>query len=234
MSARPVILGSRSPRRRELLRLLVPDERLVVRPPRSSDEAGFDELRDRNAIAARLLDVVRAKQQDVDAQLTDAERRDALALVADTIIVAAEPDGSPVVLGQPPETPDGNAVVQRWFERYYSGRTHEAWTGVCLWTGAETVAAEIVSTAVTFRAVSPDEVEWYLTTGEPRGKAGGYALQGLASLFVARVEGSLTNVVGLPLEVVRRVLATWDASGEHPLPAIGAPPWSEERGPSDP
>jgi septum formation protein len=210
-----LILGSRSPRRKELLQLLIPDHRIVVRPPRSAVEAGFDGLADRGAIAARLNEIVDAKRHDVDAQFTAEERRTAIGLVADTIIVASEPDGTPIVLGQPPVRPDWRAVVRLWFERYYSGRTHEAWTGVCLWTATRLLASRIVKTSVTFRPIASDEIDWYLSTDEPRGKAGGYALQGLASVFVTRVEGSLTNVVGLPLEAVQPALRETD---DAPLP----------------
>ena len=63
-----------------------------------------------------------------------------------------------------------------------------------------------MKTAVTFRPIAPAEIDWYLSTEESLGKAGGYALQGLASLFVTRIEGSLSNVVGLPLEAVWRGL----------------------------
>ena len=201
-----LILGSRSPRRRELLALLAASERIVVRPPRCADEAGFAGLANRAAISARLLDIVDAKRRDVVGQLTPAERTDSVGIVADTIIVAAESEGTPIVLGQPPET-DWEKTVREWFQRYYADRTHEAWTGLCIWRGDRILAKEIVTTAVTFGPMSPEEIEWYLSTDESRGKAGGYALQGLASVFVRRIEGSWTNVVGLPLEAVRRALA---------------------------
>ncbi len=200
------ILGSRSPRRLELLQQLVPRERILVRPPRRAEEAGFGGLADPQAIAARLLEIVDAKRRDVDEQLTDIERAASVGLVADTIILASKLEGRPIVLEQPPDA-DWQPTVQEWFDRYYSGRTHAAWTGVCLWNCAGILAWEIVATDVTFRPITPKEIDWYLSTGESRGKAGGYALQGLASQFVTRIEGSLTNVVGLPLEVVRRVLA---------------------------
>lgn len=202
-----VILGSRSPRRHELLELLVPAERIVVKPPSLSDEAGFHGLTREDAIAERLLEIVEAKRQDVTQQLSDDEIENSVAIVADTIIVVAQPDGSPLVLGQPPE-PDWQPAVREWFTRHYSGKTHAAWTGLCVWDRAGILIDEIVRTRVTFRKILPSEIDWYLTTAEPRGKAGGYALQGLANVFVEKIEGSLTNVVGMPLEVLRRVLGT--------------------------
>lgn len=201
-----VILGSRSPRRLELLQLLVPRDRILVRPPRSPVEDDFDGLCDPETIAARLQKIVTTKYQDVKQQLTMHERQTALGIVADTIIVGQQPNGSLSVLGQPPLA-DAEATVRNWFSRYYSGKTHSAWTGVTLWSPSGILFTEIVKSEVTFREVHPQEIDWYLTTGESLGKAGGYALQGLASIFVSRVEGSLTNVVGLPLEILRPVLA---------------------------
>jgi septum formation protein len=64
-----------------------------------------------------------------------------------------------------------------------------------------------VTTRVRFSSRHRDWLEWYLDSGEPRGKAGGYGLQGLASLFAERIEGSITNIVGLPLEALREMLA---------------------------
>lgn len=206
MSSSRYILGSRSPRRRELLKLLVPDDRIVAKPPLSPQEAGFAGLRDRAAITARLQEIVQEKRRDVESQLADKERS-AIRIVADTIIVASTAEDVLTVLGQPPAE-NWQAAVREWFTNYYSGRTHEAWTGVCVWSDEGILVDEIVSTAVTFRTIAPAEIEWYLATGESRGKAGGYALQGLASLFVSRVEGSLSNVVGLPLEVLRLVIGS--------------------------
>lgn len=202
MPASRYILGSRSPRRLELLTLLVPAERIDVLPPRSPDEAGFDGLGDEAAIAARLRDIVAAKQRDVDLHLSAEARRDAVAIVADTIIVAAA-DDVPIVLGQPPQ-PEWRSVVRQWFSEFFSDRTHQAWTGLRMWNERGLLHEEIVKTAVTFRPIAPAEIDWYLSTEESLGKAGGYALQGLASLFVTRIEGSLSNVVGLPLEAVRQ------------------------------
>lgn len=203
MSCSTYILGSRSPRRRELLQLLIPQEQILVLPPSSADEAGFDGLDDEGEIARRLREIVQTKRLAVEAQL-DSQQRNAIRLVADTIIVARNADGRPTVLGQPPESPEWPAIVRDWFQRYYSGRSHAVWTGVCLWNGDRMLADEITSTTVTFRPITPDEIDWYLSTEESLGKAGGYALQGRASLFVEQIQGSLSNVIGLPLEVVRR------------------------------
>jgi septum formation protein len=190
-----LILGSRSPRRLELLSHLVPRAAIAVVPPRSPEEAGFADVRDDAAIGLRLREIARAKNDDVRAHAPSGWRA---ILTADTIIVAFAPDGTPVVLGQPPE-PDWRPAVRRWFQDYYLGRTHAALTAVCMSGLSGELYETLVRSEVDFRADAAELVEWYLSTGEPRGKAGGYALQGAGSLFVTNVRGSISNVVGLPL-----------------------------------
>jgi len=86
--------------------------------------------------------------------------------------------------------------------RLLSGRRHEVLTGVCL-TGPGPFEREaVVRTAVAFAPLTDEEIGWYVATGEPVDKAGAYAVQGLASRFVERIEGSHPNVVGLPVELV--------------------------------
>ena len=203
MPHRRYILGSRSPRRLELLQLLAPREQISVLPPACAAEAGFDGLQEEPAIARRLLEIVQAKKADVEAQLSSEQQRSSRRLVADTIVVVQGVAGGQRVLGQPPEKEDWQGEVREWFERYYSGRAHTVWTGVCLWDHQQTLTEDIVRTTVVFRTISPAEIDWYLATGESLGKAGGYGLQGLASVFVEKIEGSLSNVVGLPLESLR-------------------------------
>jgi septum formation protein len=90
--------------------------------------------------------------------------------------------------------------------RMLSGRAHLVHTGVCV---AER-APIVVSTTVTFVELDAADIEWYVATGDGAGKAGGYGIQGAAARFVARVDGSVTNVIGLPLAETLRLLA-----GEH-------------------
>jgi septum formation protein len=210
-SSLPVVLGSRSPRRRELLSLLVPSERIVVLPPSDPHEPGFEGLHDDSSIQAQLLHIATLKNQNVRHRAECP--REAWVLTADTTIVAGEP-GQRVVLGQPPERPDWPDTVRSWFQTYYLGRSHRALTGVVLTLYADSSQpttsgkwSAIVETEVAMHSGSPELVEWYLQTGEPVGKAGGYALQGAGSVFISQVTGSLSNVVGLPLEAVRQLLA---------------------------
>ena len=91
--------------------------------------------------------------------------------------------------------------------RMLSGATHRVTTGFALVRSPQGIAAAgDVTTSVTFRTLSPEEIEGYIDTGEPFGKAGGYAIQGGASCLVREVRGSYTNVVGLPLcEVLEEI-----------------------------
>lgn len=191
-----VILASRSPRRIEILSLAVPRARIRVLPPSSPDESGFEGLTTRAAIEERLLAIAAAKRDDVQRQL-GAEAEGAVIVAGDTVVVVGGHDGELLVLGQPPESA-WRETTRRWFHDHYLGRTHVALSGLCV-TGPGGRRDVVVETQVTFRAAPPAEVDWYLGTGEPRGRAGGYAIQGLASVFVDRIEGSFTNVVGLPL-----------------------------------
>jgi septum formation protein len=83
--------------------------------------------------------------------------------------------------------------------RLLSGRNHRVYTGVCLVTPKEAFRQRLVETRVRFKRLSNEDLEAYLASGEWRGKAGGYAIQGLAGTFVVKLVGSYTNVVGLPL-----------------------------------
>jgi septum formation protein len=198
----PVVLGSRSPRRRELLTLLLGADRVLVRPPRDPNEPAFEELADLQQIRQQLRDVAWAKNTDVVAQLQTDGTLPSVAgiLTADTVIVATTEQGTPIVLGQPPDSADWQQTVREWFERYYFGRTHLALSAVCLSTPDGRRAELVVSTEVQFAADAQQWLEWYLSTGEPIGKAGGYGLQGAGSLFVESIVGSPSNVIGLPLK----------------------------------
>jgi septum formation protein len=118
-------------------------------------------------------------------------------LGADTVVVL---DG--VILGKPRDDRDAAAMLSR-----LSGRAHDVLTGIALRQGSRLVA-ETEETRVFFAVVGEAEIAWYVASGEPSDKAGAYGIQGLASRFVTRIEGSYTNVVGLPVEALRRMLKT--------------------------
>lgn len=205
-----IVLASRSPRRRELLERIVPPASIRICPPRIAEEAGFEGLHDLPAIEARSLEIARAKAADVEGQLAGEAARggepSSIIVAADTEIVVTDRSGTLHVLGQPPEDDTWPAVVRRWFNDYYAGRTHLALTGLSV-VAAGRRFERLVRTEVTFRTDVDRPLEWYLSTGESRGKAGGYAIQGAGSLFVSQVQGSLSNVVGLPLEAITEIFA---------------------------
>jgi septum formation protein len=103
---------------------------------------------------------------------------------------------------------DADAAAMLWS---LSGRNHEVLTGVSLRQGAYEVG-RVETTVVHFRALSEQEVEWYVGSKEGRGKAGAYAIQGLASRFIPRIEGSYANVVGLPVACVTELMTSHLAS----------------------
>jgi septum formation protein len=120
------------------------------------------------------------------------------------------------VLGQPPPDDSWAETVRRWFREDYASKTHLAATALCVQRLGENAAGRsprmtcVVTSRVTFVDDVDHWLDWYLATGEPRGKAGGYALQGAGSIFISKVEGSLSNVVGLPLVELLEML---DAMG---------------------
>lgn len=201
MNLRRVVLGSRSPRRRELLGSMTGSERLYVLPPLSPLEPGFESLTFDAQIRQRLLEIAALKHADVRNQLPHqpwfSSDNPPVVVVADTTVVTGESDGTREVLGQP-EPEHWRQQVREWFDLRLSGRTHEVWTAVIVSRG-NTVRDVVVRSRVTFSSISDTTMDWYLSTNESPGKAGGYAIQGFAASFVTHLEGSLTNVIGLPL-----------------------------------
>jgi septum formation protein len=116
---------------------------------------------------------------------------DVMILGADTAVVVGDS-----ILGKPHDAEDAARMLRR-----LSGRSHEVMTGVCLRTAGRSVSHVEIST-VTFATLTEDQIAWYVASGEGHDKAGAYAIQGLASRFIPRIEGSYSNVVGLPIAVV--------------------------------
>ena len=196
-----LILGSQSPRRRDLLLGMLPSEYLEVRPPRSSDEPGFDGLHTEAEIEGRLKRVVQLKLDDVvgqdpTSQVESGLNTSSAVICADTIVVASK-DAKLVVLGKPPED-NWQQVTKKWFQQCYAGQIHEVWT-CCLLQHANRTHDFTVKTRVRMCNMDDWMIDAYLQTGESVGKAGGYGIQGHAATFVESIEGSLTNVIGLPM-----------------------------------
>lgn len=194
-----LVLASGSPRRREILGALGLEFRV-----HASD---VDEMRARGEAAgdyaARLA---REKATDVAARLR-AELPDAMVLGADTIVVV---DGD--VLGKPVDDADARAMIAR-----LAGRAHEVTTAVALVSPSRGLCAEgSTTTEVWFRALGPEEIARYVASGDGRDKAGAYAVQGLGSGLVTRVQGSYSNVVGLPAAETLALLRSVGAVGRWP------------------
>jgi septum formation protein len=119
-------------------------------------------------------------------------------LAADTAVVV---DGH--ILGKPLDEGDAGRMLGM-----LSGRTHEVLTAVSIFHPGLIVNTQVEATVVEFAALSESDISWYVSSGEPMDKAGAYAVQGLASRFVTRIEGSYSNVVGLPIALVYQMLTT--------------------------
>jgi len=191
-----ILLASASPRRSELLRQVgIAHE---VRPVEVDEAPQPGE-----APSAYVLRLAEAKAAALWSRLRSEERAPVLA--ADTT-VALEGE----IFGKPGES----AAARRMLGRL-SGRTHEVHTAVAL-RHPGGAAARVSSSSVTLRALEPAEIDWYCGTGEPLDKAGGYAVQGRAAVFISRIAGSYSGIMGLPL------YETWELLA----PLLGAAPRS--------
>jgi septum formation protein len=179
MSSAPLCLASASPRRHELLAQIGVAH--VVRP------VDLDERRKPGEPPAHY--VLRLAREKADAAWTALAGKDQRAvLAADTAVVLGDE-----ILGKPAHRDEALAMLAS-----LSGRAHEVLTAVALRDAAGT-STRLNSSVVTFRVLLPGEAEGYWATGEPADKAGAYAIQGRAAVFVERLEGSYSGVMGLPL-----------------------------------
>jgi septum formation protein len=178
-----VVLGSASPRRRDLLQQLGLEFEVVSPDIDETPLAGEAPVQYVHRLAL-------AKSLAVPAPA------DALVVTADTTV---DLDGN--ILGKPADAADAASMLRR-----LSARTHRVHTGVTVRVGERT-ATEVVTSLVTFTPLTAASIEWYVATGEPLDKAGAYAVQGAGGVFVQRIRGSVSNVVGLPLHTLVRLAA---------------------------
>lgn len=195
-----LILASRSPRRAALLSAAgIP---FVVRA------ADIDETpRPGEAPLDYVLRMADEKARAVE------PAEPALVLAADTTVVLENE-----ILGKPAGAADASRMLMA-----LAGRRHDVLTGICLMQQHKCLALEAASTAVWFAMMTPSEIAAYVASGEPMDKAGAYAIQGLASRWIERIVGEYSNVVGLPVALVWRLLSQ---TGALPLAAddAAAPP----------
>lgn len=200
MTEKRIYLASRSPRRRELLRQIgVSFELLLVRedPRRGRDVT--ESVVDGEGAAAYAGRIARAKAEVAARQALQRGLRPYPTLGADTSVVL---DGA--ILGKP-----DNAQHAAQILRALSGREHEVMTAVAIALRDRVETALSIST-VEFRELSDDEIYGYVRFGEPYGKAGAYAIQGRAAIFVRRIAGSYSGIMGLPLAETAELLSRFD------------------------
>lgn len=176
-----MILASASPRRKELLSSMGIAFSVIVADAQEATEGSPDRLVMENAA--------------LKATAVAALHPDRMVLGSDTVVCV---DGQ--VLGKPKDEEDAFRML-----RALSGREHQVYTGVCLIkNGKKDVRCD--QTDVFFTSLSDEEIRDYIRTGEPMDKAGAYAIQGIAGMFVEKICGSFSNVIGLPTSLVRQML----------------------------
>jgi len=184
MFTEKLILASGSPRRAEILD--------AVGGPFEVVTSGSDETRepgeDPSAYVQRLA-LEKARSVAI-------KREAGLILAADTTVVVDDQ-----LLGQPTDDPDAQRML-----KLLSGKWHQVLTGVALVRINGETDVGIETTRVRFAELSQTEIDWYVSTGEPQGKAGAYAIQGRAALFVEEVAGDYLNIVGLPIRLVYEMI----------------------------
>ncbi len=173
-----LVLASASPRRLDLLRQAGIEPDLVA--PSDIDETARPRELPRQ-LAARLA--------QAKAEASQRRQPHAFSLAADTVVACGR-----LILAKPRDRSAAQACLLA-----LSGRRHRVHTGLCVIAPDGRLAARLVTTIVTFKRLEALEIEGYLASGQWQGKAGGYGVQGLAERFVVRLNGSYSNVVGLPL-----------------------------------
>jgi septum formation protein len=176
------VLASQSPRRAELLRAAGIEFTIRVAEIDETPRAGENPH-------DYVLRVAEAKADAVPAHETE------IVLAADTSVVLGDE-----IMGKPRDTAEAARML-----RALSGRRHEVITGICLKRSKE-VIRDVAVTAVWFAPLTDAEIAGYVASGEPMDKAGAYGIQGLASRFIDRIDGSYSNVVGLPVALTCRRL----------------------------
>ena len=186
-----LVLASRSPRRAELLSAAGIEFTVRV--------ADVDETPLPSELPSDyVLRLAKLKALAVEAAAGE------IVLAADTTVIA-----NGVILGKPADADDARRML-----RLLAGNRHDVMTGICLKSGAQ-IIADIDTTAVWFGPMSDADIDEYVASGEPMDKAGAYGIQGLASRYIERIEGSYSNVVGLPVALTWRMLSL----GRRGMPA---------------
>lgn len=190
-----VYLASQSPRRRQLLEQWGVRCELLL-PEAHEDAEGLEVVRDQEAPAAYVRRVTRLKLQHAVERLKRRGLPDGPVLCADTTVALGRE-----ILGKPESPADAARMLQR-----LSGQRHQVLTAVAVARDGQVWQA-LSRSQVRFAELAPGQIECYVASGEPMGKAGAYGIQGLAGLLIERISGSYTGIMGLPAYETAQVLA---------------------------
>lgn len=195
--ARRLILASASPRRRELMRQYGYDVMVVVPP--LEEPGDFD----KDLSPAKLAQALSYFKAESARSLVN----EGIIIAGDTLVALEDR-----VYGKPANRDDARFIIKA-----LAGTTHHVITGVTLLdASSDQRLIRHDSTAVTMKPLTDDEVESYLDTGAWKGKAGAYGIQDRGDAFVTKIEGSFTNVVGFPMELIRQMLKEWGVEPNDP------------------
>ncbi len=178
----PIILASASPRRQEILKLLNIPFKVII--------PDIDEVAPEGMLPEKVPEYLAAKKVDAVARSLPTGSELPWILSADTVIIL---DGK--IYGKPESQEDAVEYLKT-----LQGKTHKAVTGIALYNGnLHYVSTRTSVTKVTFAPMSQEEIDWYIGTGDWHGAAGAYRIQGLASCFIKKIDGTNSSVVGLPI-----------------------------------
>ncbi len=186
----PIILASSSPRRQEILKSLNIPFRVIT--------SDIDESYPKDMNITEVPEYLASRKVNAVVRTFNPDQNIPWILGADTLVI----QGKSKPLGKP-QSPE-EAVK---FLKMLSGKTHKVVSGIALFNGSLNYLSTKTSiTKVTFKALSDDEIKWYVSTGEWHGAAGGYRIQGMASMFIEKIDGSYSGVVGLPIFDIYEIL----------------------------
>jgi septum formation protein len=207
-----IYLASQSPRRRQLLEQLGVRHELLL-PDADEDSEALEAVRPGEAPAAYVQRVTRLKLEAAVARLRRRGLPPAPVLCSDTTVALGR-----AIYGKPEDAADATRML-----RELAGRTHRVLTAVALQSGRKRLEA-LSDSRVTFAAMTAAETKAYVASGEPMGKAGAYAVQGAAAAHIARIAGSYTGIMGLPLYETGQLLKQAAVRWPSPAPPAPVPP----------
>ncbi len=199
-----IYLASQSPRRQEILQQMGVRFELLL--PSTDEDAESLELQLKDEIALDYVQRVALAKLEAATQRLQGRGLSASPILCADTTVAVALDDHQVILGKPEDDQDAARILS-----LLSGKTHQVHTAVAIQTKSSSKPLMLVSTSdVTFKTLSSDEIALYLASGEHRGKAGAYGIQGLAACFVENIRGSFSGIMGLPVFETTQLLQQSD------------------------